>query len=141
MLRDLFSRASDVEPSIALGEPRRRALEALERAFAHAQEENWDGVGSAAVEPTTFLYATQFLTALPSTTPAPEVAVDSDGELALEWDRGPRSVFSVSVGRDGTLTYAGLFGHTKVHGVEHLREAVPMAIASGIERVGASTPP
>ncbi len=32
----------------------------------------------------------------------------------FEWDFGSRLVFSISIGRDGTLTYAGLFGHTKV---------------------------
>ena len=117
-----------------LGDSRQRTVEAIAEAFAVAQTDNWDGVGSAPVDLSTMGYAIQFAKALPSVFPAPEIRVDRDGDLSFEWDRGPRQVFSVSVGRDGTLTYAGLFGHAKSHGVEHLREAIPLAVSTGISR-------
>lgn len=138
-LRDLISSALEFRRSITLGEPKRAAAEALDAAYAAARVDDWDGMGSAAVEPSTYLYARQFLALLPSAAPMPEILVDRDGEMCFEWDFGPRRVFSVSVGRDGTLNYAGLFGYSTAHGVEHLREGLPLAISSNLERVTASS--
>ena len=104
-----------------------------------AQVEDWDGEESARVEPSTYVYACQFLRLLPSTIPVPEIAADTDGEILFEWDLGRRRVFSVSIGRDGTLTYAALFGHTKTHGTEHFREALPPVISNCFERLVASS--
>jgi hypothetical protein len=94
-------------------------------------------MGSAPVEPSTYAYASQFLQILPANALPPDISVDTDGELLFEWDRGPRQTFSVSVGRDGTLTFAGLLGYRKVHGTEHFREALPLVIADWIQDVTA----
>lgn len=134
-VRQLLDEASGFYGSLLLGEPRRLALEELDAVYAAASEDNWDGIGSAAVEENTYVYARQFLASLPSTAPMPEVLVDRDGEFSFDWDYGPRRVFSVSVGRDGTLNYAGLFGHSIVHGVEHLSEGLPRAISDNLQRV------
>jgi len=134
-LRKLTSAVAEFSGSVTLGEPKRVAQEALDTACLQAQEENWDGMGSARVEPTTYSYASQFLQILPSDLPVPDTAVDTDGEILFEWDHGPRQTFSVSVGRDGTLTFAGLFGQSKIHGTEHLREALPLVIAHSLQRV------
>lgn len=134
-LGDLLSAVLDFPNSIAVGEPKRSAVTALSEAFSRAQYDNWVGLGSAAVEPSTYEYAATFLRLLPTTAPTPEVSVDSDGEISFEWDFGPRQVFSVSIGRDGTLTYAGLFGASKSHGTEQLAYAVPQAIALNLERL------
>ena len=130
----LISDASAFSGSVAVGEPRRMAKEALAAAYAAAQVEDWDDAGSRRVEPSTCAYADQFLWLLPSTASLPEITVDTDGEIFFEWDQGHRQVFSVSVGRDGTLTYAGLFGHNKIHGTEYLREALPSVISDCLER-------
>lgn len=134
-LRKLTIGVVEFRGSVALGEPKRVAQEALDAAYLRAQAENWDGMGSARVEPSTYAYATQFLQILPTNLPVPDIAVDTDGEILFEWDRGPRQIFSVSVGRDGTLTFAGLFGHAKIHGAEHLREALPVVIAHSLQRI------
>ena len=134
-LRKLTSAAADFSGSVTLGQPKRVAQEALDSAYLQAQEENWDGMGSVRVEPTTYSYASQFLQILPSDLSVPDIAVDTDGEILFEWDHGPRQTFSVSVGRDGTLTFAGLFGQSKIHGTEHLREALPLVIAHSLQRV------
>ena len=104
-----------------------------------AQVDDWDGEGSARVEPSTYGYASQFILLLPSTSPLPEIMPDTDGEILFEWDQGHRLVFSVSVGRDGTLTFAGLFGHAKIHGIEHLREALPLAVSDSLGRISFSS--
>ncbi len=139
VLRDLFDAASEFSGSVAIGEPKRAAQEALAAACTAAQVDDWDGAGSRRVEPSTYIYADQFLRLLPSSASLPDITVDSDGEILFEWDHGRRQVFSVSVGRDGTLTYAGLFGHTKSHGTEHLHEALPSVISDCLERL--SGPP
>lgn len=114
---------------------RSQTAQKLSALFVESQVENWDGEGSAPVEPSTFAYAQQFLSILPPSVPTPDVYVDPDGEIDFEWDRGPRLVFSVSVGRDGTLTYAGLFGSRKSYGTDTLTQALPAIIRAHIDRV------
>ena len=115
VLRRLISDATEFSGSIAVGEPRRAVQEDLYVACMAAQVDDWDQAGSKGVEPSSVVYADQFLRLLPSIFVPPNVTVDTDGEVLFEWDRGPRHVFSVSVGKDGTLSFAGLFGHNKVH--------------------------
>jgi hypothetical protein len=135
VLRKLINDASEFSGSVAVGEPRRAAQRALAAAYLAAQVDDWDGSGSRRVEPSTYAYADQFLRLLPNPASLPDITVDSDGEILFEWDQGRRQVFSVSVGRDGTLTYAGLFGHNKTHGTEHFREALPSIISDCLERL------
>lgn len=134
-LRKLTITAAEFRNSVTLGEPKRVVQQALDAACIAAQEDNWDRTGSARVEPSTHVYANQFLRILPHDLPVPDISVDADGEILFEWDRGPRQIFSVSIGRDGTLTFAGLFGQSKIHGTEHLREALPLVIAHSLQRV------
>jgi len=135
-VRRLSARASDFATSITLGAAKRATtVEALEDAFADAQRYGWDGYGAAVADAGAFLYALQFLANLSTTTPMPDIAVDADGDIAVEWDFGPRRVFSVRIGRDGTLNYAGLVGHSSFHGTELLLEGIPSTISAGIDRV------
>lgn len=115
-------------------------LEALKGAAIEAMDENWDGYGAAAVSPLTFSHAQRLLLALPATIPPPEIAVEPDGEIELEWFRRPRWVFSVSVGRSGDLTYAGLFGHSNARGTEYFTDEVPRAIVDNLRRLFSSHP-
>jgi len=136
---ELIDAASGFSGSVTVGEPKRSAREALAAVYEMARVENWDGEGSASVEPSTYPYANQFLGLLPSSIPVPEIAADTDGEILFEWDLGPRRVFTVSVGRDGTLTFAALFGHRKIHGVEHLGETLPVVMSDCLEDLIASS--
>lgn len=136
-MHDLSVAAAEFRGSIAVGEPKRSAQEALNAAYA-AELERSDTVSESRVEPSTYTYAVQFLEILPTSVPTPDIAVDTDGEILFEWDRGPRHVFSVSVGRDGTLNFAGLFGHRKIHGTDHLREALPPVVQDCLSRIAAA---
>ncbi len=84
--------------------------------------------GRPAIPASTYHYAIAFLSAVPSELELPVVSQDRDGDIYCEWDQGPRRVFSVAVGRDGTMHYAGLFGHKSVHGSEVLSETLPPPI-------------
>jgi hypothetical protein len=111
---------------------------ALEAAYQGARDDNWDGAGSRRVEHSTYKYALQFLQLLQGFScriALPDITADTDGEILFDWDEGRRRVFAVSVGRDGTLTFAGLFGHNKSHGREPFYGALPKAIESGLERL------
>jgi len=134
-IRRLITDASEFPGSITIGEPKRVAKDALKAVYTVVQTENWDGEGAARVEPSTFDYAKQFLDALPSSIPVPEIVADIDGEILFEWNQCRRQNLSVSVGRDGTLTYAGLFGYRKKHGVEYIQEGLPMDIADCLKRL------
>lgn len=139
VLRRCFDEASKFSGSVTVGEPKRIAQEAIDTAYKTAQVDDWDGEGSARVESSTYGYASQFFMLLPSTIPLPEITADTDGEILFEWDLGRRRIFSVSIGRDGTLTYAALFGYTKTYGTEHFRETLPVVISECLERLVASS--
>lgn len=137
ILSGLVREVSEFSGTLTVGEPRRIARQALETVVAAAQVDDWDNAGSACVEPSTYLYASQFLRLLPLTAPMPEIAADTDGEILFEWDLGPRKVLSVSVGRDGTLSFASLFGHAKNYGTEPLREGLPLVVSHSLLRLTA----
>lgn len=130
-VRRLLSGPADVSNSIER-DLRGPTLEALYEVFAAASVDNWDGEGSAVADSASLDYAFSFVESMPTWVPAPDVYVDRDGELCLEWDEGPRRVVSVSVARDGTLTYAGLVGARRRHGVELFTDSVPTAVASAL---------
>lgn len=138
LIRNICADSADCSKrSVVVDEPRQRATAALQIAFEEAREPNWDGEGAAPANLLSFKYAQAFLAARSPAIPKPDVYVDSDGELRLEWYGGPRSVFSVSIGADGTLTYAGLFGVYKTHGVEMFTESIPPDIERSILRARA----
>lgn len=115
-------------------QPLRNLVRDLREHAARAATPEGDAVS---VEPSTLEYAEHFALMLPTNVSHPEVLVDDDGEFRFEWDFGPRRVFSVAVGRDGTLNVAGLFGYESSHGEYTLGEALPPEILSALSRVGA----
>ena len=96
---------------------------------------NWDGYGAKPIDTGAYLQAERFFSALPTTTPVPDVSVDPDGEVALSWNLDPDWVFSVSVGKTGRLSYAGLFGTSKAYGTEWFLDEIPEAVLDGLERL------
>lgn len=138
-LRERAVNALDFDNSFTLGERRRAAHLALAEACDEAAVDNWDGMGALAAEITTYAHASRFLDCLSSSVPIPDISVDRDGEICFEWDSGPRQILTVCVGRDGTLTYAGLFGYNKSYGVEHFGEALPATISANVERATTSS--
>jgi hypothetical protein len=133
-LRMLLIEPEDFSWSSAVDEPRSRAFELLYEAFFEAQEENWDGEGAESADAASYAHAQAFLHLLPSWVKNPEIYFDPDGEVCLEWDSGRRSVFSISIGRDGMLTYAGLFGAAKQHGFEPFVDDIPEILLANISR-------
>jgi hypothetical protein len=122
-------------PSPAAGQRKREILGALSSALSGAGEAGWDGYAAKPADSDAFIHALRLLDMLPSSTPLPEITVDTDGDIALEWDRGARRLFSVRVSRDGRIYFAGLVDYDTFHGSQQLREGIPDAISRGISRV------
>lgn len=109
---------------------------AIERLARDCAQADWDAYGAKPVTAETREAASALLAKLPGGIPEPEIGADPDGEIAFEWELGPELVFSVSVrGGDKRLSYAGLYGRSKVHGTEFLGEAIPDPITLGIGRL------
>ena len=94
------------------------AYATIEEVRAECSKPNWDGYGARPISEAVAERARLFLDNLPSSLPAPDIVPESDGELAIEWHFGARRVFSVSIGKEGPLHFAGLFGEEERHGVE-----------------------
>ena len=78
--------------------------------------------------------ALKFAFLLPRSLPIPEVAADPDGEISFDWIKSQK-LFSVSIGADGKISYAGRFSaKSKVHGTEQFSEAIPSEVLRGIEK-------
>ncbi len=105
-------------------------IRALYSALYEATED-----GSGSINRAAAAYALRFLFMLPMQMPQPEIAVDADGDIALEWDYGPRRITSVRVAGDGTINFASLLGHSTLHGSEVVYEGIPSGLKAAIERV------
>lgn len=116
------------------------ALTGLAQSAREASVPDWDGYGALPAEPRAIAAAARLLMTLPTTTPVPEIWVDPDGEVALNWDFGKDWVFSVSIGPTGKLSYAGLYGSGKAYGAEQFATEIPPAVLDNLSRLLAGHP-
>ena len=80
--------------------------------------------------------AIDFLRRLPSSLPIPEVVIEPDGDLGLEWYVSNYCSFVVGFSGKGIISYAGLFGRgRKSYGTEFVSESIPRVIVENIRRV------
>lgn len=124
--------------SLTLSEPVVAAFRNLELARANASIDSWDGEGGRRINFRAYENARSFLRALPRLIPVPEISVDPDGEVAIEWSFGPRAILTVSVGHDGRVSYAALMGMARARGTEWLVDEVPKPILDLLGRIVAS---
>ena len=80
--------------SVSLGEDKSDALKSLYKAFCEACQLGWDGHNAPSASYESYVKAEKFIQAFPANIPAPEVALDPDGEVSLEWYRAPSSFLS-----------------------------------------------
>ena len=139
-LRGIAHQLPDSSPSIASGSRYDAVLGALTSAFEQSQQASWDGYHARPADFSAMVYAIDLIQRLPSSLPFPEVGVDTDGHIALEWDYDPRKILSLRVAGDGTIHYAGLDGLAVFHGTEILEDGIPEPISVAIERVSPGAP-
>lgn len=86
-------------------------------------------------------YATQrevadFLQKLPPSLQLPDVVIEPDGAVALEWFVRNHHSFLVGFSGKGILTYAGLFGRgQKSYGTEIIAEGLSPSIVWNVRRL------
>ncbi|MBS0209319.1 MAG: hypothetical protein JSS27_10215 [Planctomycetes bacterium] len=131
LTREEIERFVDSE-SLGIGS----ALRELNRVCQDCQLPNWDGDGALAVEDASCYNAERLLRSLPWDCPLPEVGVETDGQITLDWHRSPRSTVSISITPEANLHYAALFGAYPSYGTEPFFGEVPETILSLIRRVG-----
>lgn len=110
----------------------------LEKLYAVAEEcrnPGWAGHDSLGISNFTLIKARQFLYALPLGTPAPEISAEPDGSITCEWYQSPARVLSLSIGPDGFIHYAFLFGSVKKYGSEPFSGNIPGDIIVLIKKI------
>lgn len=93
------------------------ALSSLMELANECADDDWDGYGSAAIDPLSVWNAEDFIRALPDNLPMPEVSAEPDGSVSFDWTRSRNQIFSVSVGTSNRLAYAWLDGTERGHSV------------------------
>ena len=97
-------------------------LELFAEAKAEEEEDN------EPVDVRIFSRARDLLDTLPHGFAIPEVGLDPDGEIALDWMREDRTMVSLSVGASGALSYSARLRDRTAHGIIELGEGFPAAL-------------
>jgi hypothetical protein len=95
--------------TIDIGNRQKETFRALLEAIEEATSDDWDGYSASAVDLRSINQALSLLQVLPTSIPSPEISVEPDGKILLEWYTKPQRTFAISVGYDGGLIYAGIF--------------------------------
>jgi hypothetical protein len=121
--------------SLSLRSAAEQALADLEKVRTETSAAGWDGYGAIAMNEDAYCQARTFIQALPTTVPAPEISLDPDGEVAVDWTFGKSLRFSVSVGKRGRLTFASLLGNRAIDGTEWLDTGIPATILNELTAI------
>jgi hypothetical protein len=111
----------------------RRADEIVERLMVALREGAEQG--SIYASPDALRCAVALMRAVPSDYPLPDVVVESDHEIGLDWGEGVRRVLSVSVGEGPMLRYAALIGAEPAHGRVAFTGILPETLSYFLHRI------
>jgi hypothetical protein len=106
-----------MEQSIELFGPAATCVSEILTVAAEHSQRDWNGEGAAPVAMLAVDRAIAFIRALPSGFPMPEIAVEPDGSISLDWIHGSRRVFSISVGMSERLAFAWMGETDRGHAV------------------------
>jgi len=112
-------------------------LQSLDEVFQECSEEGWDGYDALPITEDAYLETERLIKSLPlsSFIPMPEITPEPDGGIGLEWPKGKRLVFAVSIKGKNEIVYAGLFGMNKTHGIEYFGDTLPSVIIENLRRL------
>lgn len=126
----------DFKESETIGRPQKNALTSLEEIIVECSAEGWDGYDAAPVSDDAYDEAKRLLESLPlATFPMPEIVPEPDGGIGLEWYKGKRQVFVVSLRRMNEIVYAGLYGLSRTYGTEYFGTSLPRVIIDNLKRL------
>ena len=110
-------------------------LQSLDELCKECSEEGWDGYDALPIDGDVCDEAKRLIRGLPINLPMPEIIPEPDGGIGLEWPKGKRLVFAVSVKGKNEIVYAGLFGMNKTHGIEYFGDTLPSVIIENLRRL------
>jgi hypothetical protein len=92
--------------------------------LAHASQLSCDAVE----------HTVRLLAKLSSDIQRPEIGVDVQGNVTLDWQVVADKVFTIAVSANCMIFWAGLFGENRCHGAERFGDSLPMDLERGIRR-------
>ena len=72
---------------------------------------------------------------LPGGLPKPDVNATAHGEVDFDWTIGRGLGFTISVGPEGDLAFAGIFHGAELSGTEPWTDVLPAFVGSCLERL------
>lgn len=133
LLFEVKKEISSFAESVTIGSS--QTADALIETYSDCSSENWDGYGAKPVSIDSVNEAREFISLTPSFFPKPEVVAEPSGEIGLEWYKGKDNIFAVSFDGKKTITYAGIFGSNKTHGIEYFEGSIPSIIIENLKRL------
>ena len=125
-----------IESSRALFGPKEDPLDRLNELAAECAEADWDGYGAEAVIPGAVRRSAHFIRRLPENLPLPEISMEPDGEIALDWSPTSTQTFSVSIGNADRMACAWVNGTEHGHVVAYSNNGeIPSRILQEIQRI------
>lgn len=137
----LINVSRSAESSRALFGPKSDLLNSLELLHIECAEADWDGYGAEPVSMVALSRVRAFIRSLPEGFLLPELSVEPDGAVALDWMPSANRTLSVSLGESGRVPYAWVDGTDCGHAVARiLDETVPSRILTEIQRISENEP-
>ena len=101
---------------------------------------NWDGEGATPIADLTLRLTEMVVAALfrllPKGTPSPDLIPEPDGEICVSWTVDLTHIFSLSIGAQGKINFAGQFGNEgSVHGWQPIDAKSSLAIEASLADV------
>lgn len=123
-----------VESSAALFGSRMSTINALKNLTKTHAETGWDGFEAAPVKQGAIALAVDFIRVLPEDCPMPEIDVDPDGSVSLDWVASRYQMLSISFsGESNRLAYAWLDGTDRGNAVARFDgQAIPPRLMEAI---------
>ncbi len=133
-IRRLFDQTREsLWRSVSFGGLREECRNRLFDLWAEAASAGWDGYDAQPVPAAALSKALAFIDALPSDVPLPEISADPDGEISFDWC-GRKRHFSISIGENNVMSYAGLFGSDRAKGSERFDGSIPRTLITYAQR-------
>jgi len=122
------------EISIALFGPKSEAIMDIWSLFDESRGKQAEQIEPMSLR--TVNLAMDFIRALPDDVPLPELAIEPDGSIEMDWIRSRSTIFSLSVGEGQRLAYAWVDGAERGHAVVFFdRASVPWRILQDLKRI------
>lgn len=131
---------NSAEQSQALFGDKGNTIDRIQELVEECSLAGWDGYDGCPISSEAAHLANDFIRVLSSGLPMPDISVEPDGEIALEWIASRSKVFSISIGETNRISYAWLDGGDHGHAVAIFDgKKIPRKIVEGIQgAVGSS---